>query len=172
MTTSSFGTDAFTRADRRRLLRALVATRHARVYRRVEAVLFVAEGCSISESARRVRAARTSVERWVRRYLAGREATALSDEPRAGRPRAAVRLTKRRLAAALERDPRTLGYRATTWTVALLARYFGERLACAISQRTLRRRLRECGYRWKRPRYFYSQRATHLAQKKGLSAVA
>lgn len=172
MATSSLITDAFTHTDRRRLLRALETTRQARMYRRVEAVLCVAEGCSITESARRVRAARTSVERWVRRYLAARDPTALSDAPRAGRPRVAAQLTERRLAAALKRDPRTLGYRATTWTVALLARYCSERFACAISPRTLRRRLRECGYRWKRPRYLYSQRATHLAQKKGLSAVA
>lgn len=108
----------------------------------------------------------------MRRYLARRDATALTDAPRAGRPRVAAPLTEHRLAAALKRDPRTLGYRATTWTVALLARYFAERLACPISPRTLRRRLREGGYRWKRPRYFYSERATHLAQKKGGSAVA
>ena len=33
--------------------------------------------------------------------------------------------------------------------------------------RELRRRLHEAGYRWKRPRYVYVQRAAHLAQKKG-----
>lgn len=132
----------------------------------------MAEGYSISESARRARTARTSVERWVARYLATRDTAAFDDHPRVGRPRLAESLTTRRLAAALRRDPRTLGYRATTWTVALLARYCAEHLDCAISPRTLRRRLREAGYRWKRPRYLYSQRATHLAQKKGLSAVA
>ena len=37
----------------------------------------------------------------------------------------------------------------------------------AVSPRTLRRRLHEASYRWKRPRYVYVQRATHLPQKKG-----
>ena len=37
----------------------------------------------------------------------------------------------------------------------------------AVSARTLRRRLHEAGYRRKRPRYVYGQRAAHLAQKKG-----
>jgi len=37
----------------------------------------------------------------------------------------------------------------------------------AVSPRTLRRRLHEAGYRWKRPRYVYVQRAAHLSQKKG-----
>ncbi|WP_237050022.1 winged helix-turn-helix domain-containing protein [Microvirga ossetica] len=39
----------------------------------------------------------------------------------------------------------------------------------AVSPRTLRRRLHEAGYRWKRPRYVYVERAPHLAQKKGAS---
>ena len=37
----------------------------------------------------------------------------------------------------------------------------------AVSPRTLRRRLHEAGYRWKRPRYVYVERAAHLPQKKG-----
>jgi transposase len=172
MTTTEFAANAFTRADRRRLAQALGATRLAREYRRLEAVLLVAEGRSVSESARRARVARSSVQRWVRQYLAGRDAGALVDRPRPGRPRAARQLTDRRLAAVLRRDPRRLGYRTTTWTVALLARYCADRLDCAITPRTLRRRLRERGYRWKRPRYLYTERAVHLAQKKGLFGVA
>ena len=39
--------------------------------------------------------------------------------------------------------------------------------AIAVSAHTLRRRLREAGYRWKRPRYVYVGRAEHLGQKKG-----
>ena len=76
------------------------------------------------------------------------------------------------LATVLRRDPRRLGYRTTTWTVALLARYCAEQFDCPITERTLRRRLRERGYRWKRPRYRYTERAAHLAQKKGAFVVA
>jgi transposase len=134
--------------------------------------LYVAEGTSVSESARRVRAARTSVERWVARYVRSHAVEDLVDRPREGRPRQARHLTKQRLAAVLRRDPRTLGYMATTWTAALLACYCREHCRVDLSARTLRRRLREHGFRWKRPRYRYSERATHLAQKKGLSGVA
>lgn len=163
--------DAFTPADQRRLARALRAATHARVYRRLEAVLLVAEGASCQDAARQVRTARRTVERWARRYLAAHDPAALDDYRRSGRPRVAE-LTKRQLVATLARDPRTLGYRATTWTAPLLASYCAERFQCPLSARTLRRRLHEWGYRWKRPRYVYSERATHLAQKKGLSAVA
>ncbi len=65
-----------------------------------------------------------------------------------------------------------MGYSATTWTAPLLASYCAERFDCTLSPRTLRRRLHAWGYRWKRPRYVYSERATHLPQKKGLSTVA
>src|SRR3954463_2919998 len=55
--------------DRRRLERALLVAREARLYRRNEAVLLIAEGQSVSEAARRVRATRLSVRGWVERYL-------------------------------------------------------------------------------------------------------
>jgi transposase len=163
--------DAFTALDRRRLVRALRSASDARVYRRIAAVLAVADGRSVAESARQFRVDRTTVYRWVATYVATRDPGTLTDGERAGRPPSAD-ISAGRLAAILRRDPRRYGYRATTWTVALLATYCAERLGRAISPRTLRRRLHEHGFRWKRPRYTYSERASHLAQKKGLSAVA
>jgi transposase len=156
----------FSTTDRRRLERALSVAHEARLYRRIEAVLLVAEGQPISDAARRVRATRLSVRRWVERYLA-RDAATLTDRPRRGRPHSAPRLTLRRLTAALARDPRGCGYQATSWTVPLLRHYLQQRHGITISARTLRRRLQAAGYRWKRPRYVYAGRAVHLAQKKG-----
>ena len=152
-------------ADRKRLAAALAGAREARVYRRLEALLLVAEGHSVAEAARRCRADRSSVHRWLVQYRAAHEATALRDRPRQGRPRSAPRLTPRRLAAVLGRDPRRCGYQATSWTVPLLAHDLAAK-GIAVSPRTLRRRLHEAGYRWKRPRYVYAGRAVHLAQKK------
>ena len=155
-------------ADRKRLTAALETAREARVYRRVEALLLVAEGQSVAEAARRCHADRSSVHRWLGQYGARRDATVLADRPRSGRPRQSSRLTPRRLAAVLACDPRRCGYQATCWTVPLLAHYLATHEGIAISARTLRRRLHEADYRWKRPRYVYAGRATHLAQKKGL----
>lgn len=157
----------FDDADRRRLATALDETRAARVYRRLEALLLVAEGQSVAEAARRCRVDHSSVHRWLAQYIARHEASALDDRPRRGRPRCKSALTTRRLAAALARDPRRCGYRATSWTVPLLAQHLAAHDGIAVSARTLRRRLHEAGYRWKRPRYVYRQRAAHLAQKKG-----
>jgi transposase len=153
-------------ADRTRLAAALAGAREARVYRRLEALLLVAEGHPVAEAARRCRVNRSSVHRWLVQYRAEPELTALRDRPRSGRPRRQPRLTPQRLAAALARDPRRCGYQATTWTVPLLAHDLVAK-GLAVSPRTLRRRLHEAGYRWKRPRYVYVARAAHLPHKKG-----
>jgi transposase len=153
-------------ADRKRLTAALATAREARVYRRLEALLLVAEGHSAAEAARRCHVDRSSVHRWLVQYRAEHEVTALCDRPRSGRPRLHRTLTPQRLAAALARDPRRCGYQATSWTVPLLAHDLAAK-GLAVSPRTLRRRLHEAGYRWKRPRYVYGQRAAHLPPKKG-----
>ena len=85
--------------------------RLARVYRRVAAVLAVAEGTTVSETARRLHVARRSVERWVARYLRRHDVRALHDDARGGRPRLAKPLTQAWLTRVLQRDPRTLGGR-------------------------------------------------------------
>src|SRR3954454_11784355 len=138
-------------ADRKRLAAALAAAREARVYRRVEALLLVADGQTVAEAARRCHVDRSSVHRWLGQYGARRDAAALADRPRSGRPRQSSWLTPRRLAAVLARDPRRCGYLATSWTVPLLTHYLASQEGIAISARTLRRRLHEAGYRWKRP---------------------
>src|SRR5829696_8395193 len=74
-------------ADRKRLAAALAGARAARVYRRLEALLLVAEGHCVAEAARRCRVDRSSVHRWLAQYRAEHEATALRDRPRSGRPR-------------------------------------------------------------------------------------
>jgi transposase len=153
-------------ADRKRLAAALAGAREARVYRRLEALLLVAEGHSVAEAARRCRVDRSSVHRWLVQYRARHEPSALRDRSRSGRPRLHHTLTPQRLAAALARDPHRCGYQATSWTVPLLAHDLATK-GLAVSPRTLRRRLHEAGYRWKRPRYVYVERAAHLPQKKG-----
>lgn len=162
-------TAAFTEADRQRLRHALDGAKQTRLYRRIAAVLLVAEGRPIGEAAERVRVHRRSVRRWINSYLESREPTSLADAPRCGRPATAATLTSEALSQVLATDPRTLGYASTTWTVPLLGRHL-ERLGHQLSGRTLRRRLHAFGYRWKRPRYRYRGRPSRRERgaKKGL----
>ena len=46
--------------------------RQARTYRRIAAVLAIAEGDSVATVGRRMRVDRTTVHRWVERYFATR----------------------------------------------------------------------------------------------------
>lgn len=155
------------RADRRRLQRALSQAKLARDYRRIQILLWIAEGQSVSEAARRGRVDRSSVHRWRERYLASHDPAALSDRPRSGRPVAAPQLTEDLLVPILEQDPRTHGYAATGWTAPLLGHHLRRWHGICLSDRTLRKRLHEFGFCWKRPRYVFSHRAPHLPQKKG-----
>ena len=163
--------DAFTAADRRRLARALSTELPARVYRRVAAVVEVADGEDVRDVARRFGVSRATIHRWVARYLARRQPASLADGRHPGRPRRGG-VSSRQLVRLLAQDPRSHGYQSATWTAPLLATHCAERYGCRVHPRTLRRWLHALGYRWKRPRYRYAHRAAHLAQKKGLSAVA
>ena len=159
----------FSRTDRRRLLRALAQAHDAKLYRRLRAVAEIAEGEPIAVVARHARVERSTVYRWIERYLAERAPSALADGKRSGRPRTTPALTDSRLRRLLMSDPCRFGYDANTWTVPLLATHLHTQ-GLVISARTLRRRIRAARFRWKRPRYVYSERAEHVGAKKGASS--
>lgn len=153
-------------ADRQRLLRALDGVDDVRLYRRLQALVEVADGDSITAVARRLRVERSTVHRWIERYRAERQPQRLRDAARSGRPCSGPQLTDAWLKQLLTSDPFTCGYDANAWTAPLLASHLHAR-GIAISERTLRRRIRAARFRWKRPRYVYSERADHVGAKKG-----
>jgi transposase len=157
----------FDRYDRRRLARALQGAAEIRTYRRVQAVLLVAQGRPVLEAARITGTRPWSVYHWVRAYLHTHRPDRLPDAPRSGRPQVATPITDACLVREFRRDPMRLGYRATGWTVSLLADHLQQRYGCTISARTLRRRMRDLDLRWKRPRYVYATKDPNRAQKKG-----
>jgi transposase len=171
MTDHASGPTYFSSHDRRRLANTLKRTSDVRLFRRVQAVLRVAEGGPIRSVARSLRISGRSVQRWVEVYGCRRQPEDLLDARRSGRPRAAGKLDQAALAQVLAQDPRALGYRATTWTTPLLTTHLNRECGCPVSERTLRRRLQEGGWRWKRPRYVFSERDIAIGQKKGAFAV-
>jgi transposase len=162
----------FDHHDRRRLGRALERASDLRLFRRLQAVLLVARGLAVAAVARVTAAKPNAIYDWVRRYLRARRPDCLRDAPRPGRPPVAAGITDARIVRAFRRDPLRLGYNSTGWTVALLAAHLGREYGCPVSARTLRRRMRALGLRWKRPRYVYADKDPHRAQKKGGSSAA
>lgn len=158
----------FTRYDRPRLTKALRGANEVRDFRRLQAVLLVARGHPIAEVAQITCVSRRSVYTWLGRYLKDHRVEDLTERPRSGRPTIAEAITDERIRRELAKDPMALGYSTTTWTVKTLANHLSRTYDCPIAERTLRRRMRDMGLCWKRPRYVYSTKDPHRAQKKGL----
>jgi transposase len=157
----------FTQYDVSRLTKASKRAVDARLFQRVQAVLWVAQGATVSEVAELTNACAQTVYNWLQRYLAGHQVTALADAPRSGRPLTAPQITAAHILQHLRCNPLELGYRTTVWSVTLLAAHLSRQYDCPISPHTLRRRMKAMGLRCKRPRYFYEEKAPHRAQKKG-----
>jgi transposase len=94
------------------------------------------------------------VQRWIARYRSQPNLEALRHQPGQGRPRRWDPALEARLELALSQRPTDLGYVGTGWTVPLLQQWLaGDRPGPPLSGATLRRRLRERDYVWKRFRY-------------------
>jgi transposase len=137
------------------------------LYQRLQAVWLMAQGYGVPEISHITKSPRRSVYRWVQRYLHAHSIQDLQDTPRAGRPKTAPALTPQRILEALHSDPLAAGYTTTVWTVPLLARHLSQHLDCAVQAHTLRRRMKQIGLRWKRPRYGFTEKEPNRAQKKG-----
>jgi len=157
----------FTAHDQHRLSRALTQTGLARVFRRIQAVLLIAEGRTVAEAAQITGISLQSVYNLVHRYLQSHQVGSLHERPHTGRPPDAPELTAARIVRELRRSPLRLGYRTNVWTVKTLAGHLSQRYQSAIAPWTLRRRMKHLGLVCKRPRYFYSEKHPHRAQKKG-----
>jgi transposase len=158
--------------DARRLAGAMRRTSSLPHYRRLQAVMLVARGWGVGGAARAAAMTRWAVYKWVGRYLRSRRPADLADAPRSGRPKAAGRVTDARIVREFGRDPLRLGYMATEWTVPLLAGHLGRKYGCEITPRTLRRRVRALGLRWKRPRHVFARKDPNGPQKKGALSAA
>jgi transposase len=157
----------FGRSDRHHLAQALKHVTMVRAYKRLQAVRLVATGRAVKEVAQIVGVSGQTIYNWVNCYLRKHVVATLFDALRTGRPRVAPGITAARIKREFGRDPLRLGYQATVWTVPLFTAHLSRRYRCRLSPDTLRRRMRQLGLRWKRPRYVYAEKEPHLPQKKG-----
>jgi transposase len=159
----------FDNSDQRRLAKALKEATDLHAFRRIQAVLLVAQGQPVRHVAEITGASQKVIYDWLRYYLHSHSVEDLEDVTRSGRPTVAAAITPTRIHRELQRDPLSLGYNTTVWTVPLLARHLSNIYDCQITARTLRRRMKDADLRWKRPRYIYATKDPNRAQKKGLS---
>jgi transposase len=101
-----------------------------------------------------LRVDRRSVQRWIAQYRSQSDVEMLRHQPGQGRPRRWDQALEARLEVALSQRPMDFGYVGTGWTVPLLQQWLaGDRPGPPLSVATLRRRLWERDYVWKRFRY-------------------
>src|SRR3954451_2392838 len=87
----------FDQYDRQPLARALARAADLRFFRRLQSVLLVARGSSVSEGARTTGTKPAAVYHWLRRCRRTRDPESLRDAPRSGRPSVAGRITDARI---------------------------------------------------------------------------
>lgn len=161
---TEFGFDHY---DKGRLQRALKKVADKRTFLRLKAVLLIARGMHVQAVANLLDKSIQIVYQWTRLYLKSHRPDLLYDRPKTGRPLSAKEVTDKRILLELKRNPLSLGYNTTVWTVALLAKQLNARYRCNIKPRTLYRRMKQIGLRCKRPRYVYSEKDPNRTQKKG-----
>lgn len=159
--------NVFFRGDAAQLRRAMRQVRDKRTFVRLQAVLLYKEGKPLKEITRLVSKSRQVVYRWVKAFLHSHNPFSLCEAARSGRPLAASVISEKRILSALQIDPREVGCRVNAWTVETLKDYLNRRYQTGITGITLRRRMKQIGLRYKRPRYVYQEKAPHVAQKKG-----
>jgi transposase len=153
--------------ERRAVEAALAATRDRRQWVRLRAVLLTADGVPSPEVCRDLGLGRSTLFAWLAAWRETRDPAALADAPRSGQPPVLKADHRARLEQLLGEEPGRYGYKATGWTVPLLAIHFTEVEHVPVSETTLRRVLHALGYRWKRPRYVLARRDPERAGKKG-----
>lgn len=138
--------------------------------RRAQALLWLSDGESVAEIAKRLSVTRQSVYNWVQRFQDRRGATLLErlrDAPRSGRPPMALGIIDPLIAEVIDEDPNDYGYQASTWTAPLLASYLHKVYHIDVSDKSVSRAIARLRVRWKRPRHGLAHRPTTWRQSKG-----
>jgi len=125
----------------------------APTYRRLLGLLALADGTAPERVAEWLGVSRQSLYNWADRYVHAGRPSALRTGTHPGRPPLWDEDCTALLRASLHQTPEQFGFPAVNWTVGLLQHQLGRCVGRGVSEGTLRRRLHQLGYVWKRPRY-------------------
>lgn len=128
-------------------------TKLPRLRTRAQMVFLSAEqGFAAPEIAKMVRESESTVQRWLKRYLA-EGVEGLADEPRPGRRSDVTETYCQELLAAVRRRPRSLDLPFSLWTLQRLADYLAEETGLRFSDETIRRLLKKNDIVMSRPQH-------------------
>lgn len=144
---------ALTRSQRYRLRQQMQHAQDAALYRRTLALLELDRGKPIAQVASSLGVTRQSIYNWIETYVQSFDPLALRDAARCGRPTTWTPDLDELLETVLQERPTQWGYQAVNWTVPLLRQQLASWDGSWLSEDTIRRKLRDLGYVWKRTRY-------------------
>jgi len=133
-------------------------TTNANLRLRYQMVLLAHQGRSVAAIATIVFRSRDTVERVLKRFLAGGVAAI----PRCKAPGMAPTVTPAWIAELLrviDLDPHTVGVRSANWTTGLLAAYLAAKTQITVTDETVRLYLHAAGYVCKRPTWTLKRKA-------------
>ena len=112
-----------------------------KLQRRIQALILLAAGCTVTELARSLGVSRSTLYTWIRRFDSdGIEG--LRDRPRSGRPPVIDSVLISMLRHIVDnKRPRELGYNALRWTVSLLQKFLEDERGVHVSKEYLRQLL-------------------------------
>jgi transposase len=166
-----------TRSQRRQLRSRMQGAAEASYYRRLLAILELDQGKTIAEVADTLGVTRQSVHNWVRCYQEASDPEDLRDRYGVGRPSLWTEELQALLQTSLQQRPVGLGYAAMNWTVPLLQEHLYRRTDQWLSDDTIRRKLDDLGYVWKRFRYVLppdperEKKTRHLPETQEIAAA-
>lgn len=140
------------------LRRRYEETDHPETRTRYQMLLLAKSGQTAPQIARLVLRSEDTVERVLKRFLAG----GLDAVPRRtspGRGRTVTAAWEAELVRVIELDPHEVGVSSENWTTELLAEYLGQRIGIAVSLETVRVYLHAHGYVCKRPTWTLQRKA-------------
>jgi transposase len=139
-----------TDAERQELTR-MTRQEIGRVAQRAQMILLSAQQRTVPEIAAIFGVKYKTVRKWIRRFNADGPA-GLYDELRSGRPHKLRDNVRDTLVKMIQQEPDKSGYRATFWTVAMLALAVAEKVGVYLSHSAIRQALHATGLAWGRPR--------------------
>jgi transposase len=154
-------------AEIRALKQRLRQTKELREFRRLQALLMVAEGLEIKKVSDFLGVTVQSIYHWLDRYDRYRQAHRMREGHHPGRPPVKSSRVEALLEKILVQKPQDYGYRFALWTVKLMVDHLKHRYDLEVSPSTVRRCLRQLRYHYKRPRYVLSRLSPTWRQQKG-----
>lgn len=135
--------------ERRRIINKMHRTKDKDLCRRLNAILLLADGHSVSAVSRLIAAARSSINRWVNWYtLFGLEG--LESEPRGRKPVLPFAHISGLLQLLIQLSPQELGYQRSRWSTELMALELKRSWRLTLHASTIRRWLPRLGIVWRR----------------------